>query len=206
MRMIWLPLSAARHPGPVPELKADSIGKFGSSEVISTLATCSSSSHSYSERCSRICWFISQHFPPARHHLPRTPAIFVAPDAAKGITAAHGKAWPREACGFLLGDDRQKRPIVTEVVIARGLAGHRDAFEISDYELRRVRSYAEDNGLCIVALSHSHASGETRLSKGDRSAPRYSAWPWVIVTRSGPVMAITLSAYAAGNAAPRAIK
>jgi hypothetical protein len=27
MRMIWLPLSAAR-PGPVPELKADSIGKF----------------------------------------------------------------------------------------------------------------------------------------------------------------------------------
>jgi Protein of unknown function (DUF2924) len=52
MRMICLPLWAARQPGPFPETKADSSGKLGSSDVTSTLATSSRSSHSCSVRGS----------------------------------------------------------------------------------------------------------------------------------------------------------
>jgi hypothetical protein len=53
MQMICLPLPAARQPDLFPDAIADSIGKFGSSDVTSTLAACSRSRHSCSEPCSR---------------------------------------------------------------------------------------------------------------------------------------------------------
>src|SRR6266851_7252886 len=45
-RITCVPLSAARQPGASRVAKADSIGNFGSSDVISTMATFSRSSHS----------------------------------------------------------------------------------------------------------------------------------------------------------------
>jgi proteasome lid subunit RPN8/RPN11 len=77
---------------------------------------------------------------------------------------------------------------------------YRDAFEISHGELRRLRAYAEDQGLSVVALFHSHPSGDSRLSAGDRDALRYSEWPWVIVTREARRPVICLRGYAPPSA------
>ena len=102
-----------------------------------------------------------------------------------------------EACGFLLG---AVEGVATDVVLGRESAEERDAFAIPDHELRRLTAYAEDRGLRILALFHSHPSGSSDLSAGDRAALRYSAWPWVIVTRPRGASAAVLTVYAAGDA------
>jgi proteasome lid subunit RPN8/RPN11 len=105
-----------------------------------------------------------------------------------------------EACGFLLG---AVEGVAGEVVVGRESAPERGSFAIPDHELRRVAAYAEDRGLRILALFHSHPSGSTALSSGDRAALRYSAWPWVIVTRHTGESTALLTIYTAGDDGPR---
>jgi proteasome lid subunit RPN8/RPN11 len=121
--------------------------------------------------------------------------------AADALARAYDRALPMQACGLLLGVAQHGRSIVTEIVTAGGPPGCRDEFEISDHELRRMGAHAENRGLGIVALFHSHPSGDRSLSATDRAALRYSIWPWVIVTRAKPRSAIALTAYAPGDAA-----
>ena len=126
--------------------------------------------------------------------------LCVTAGVADALARACDRAFPLEACGFLLAAAQHGRPIATEIVITVGSAGYRDEFEIPDHELRRMGAYAEDRGLQIVALFHSHPSGDPRLSATDRAALRYSAWPWVIVTRPNATSAIALTAYAPADA------
>ena len=80
-------------------------------------------------------------------------------------------------------------------MVARGSTGEHGAFAIPDYEARRAQAWAKDHGLLILALFHSHPSGEAQLSEGDRAALRYCALPWVFVSRSRRKQAIRLSGY-----------
>jgi proteasome lid subunit RPN8/RPN11 len=88
---------------------------------------------------------------------------------------------------------------VTDIVVARGATGERGAFAIPDYEARRAKAWAEDRGLLILALFHSHPSGDRQLSDSDRAALHHCAWPWVIVTRSSREPAISLAGYGPGD-------
>jgi proteasome lid subunit RPN8/RPN11 len=63
-----------------------------------------------------------------------------------------------------------------------------------------MAAYAQDRGLRILALFHSHPSGNSDLSAGDRAALRHSAWPWVIVTRPAGASTVVLTIYAQENA------
>jgi proteasome lid subunit RPN8/RPN11 len=103
---------------------------------------------------------------------------------SSALASACDQARPLEACGFLLGPPQDSHPIATELLLLRETSQRRGSFSIPDHELRRVAAYAEDHRLRILALFHSHPSGDPTLSPGDRAALRYSAWPWAIVTRS----------------------
>uniref|UniRef100_Q01Y58 Metal-dependent protease of the PAD1/JAB1 superfamily-like protein n=1 Tax=Solibacter usitatus (strain Ellin6076) TaxID=234267 RepID=Q01Y58_SOLUE len=123
--------------------------------------------------------------------------LAVTESASRALTRACDEAHPMEACGFLLGS---VEGVATEVIMGRESAQERDTFAIPDHELRRVAAYAQDRGLRILALFHSHPSGSRDLSRGDRAALRYSAWPWVIVTRPSESSTAVLTFYAAGDA------
>jgi proteasome lid subunit RPN8/RPN11 len=107
---------------------------------------------------------------------------------------AYHQALPLEAVGFLLGSPGQES-FASEVALVRGAAGARGEFAVPDYELRRVRAWADDRNLGIVALFHSHRSGDARLSRADEAALRHSEWPWVIVTRAPGRSGIRIAAY-----------
>lgn len=126
-------------------------------------------------------------------------ALSFAAGAATELAAICQGAHPREAAGFLLGRVDDGIATVTAVAPARETTTDTDSFAISDQELRRAAAYAEDLGEHIVALYHSHPSGETRLSEGDRAALRHSRWPWVIVTVAMDGGDATLSGYAPGE-------
>jgi proteasome lid subunit RPN8/RPN11 len=126
--------------------------------------------------------------------------------AAAALRLACDEAWPREACGALVGRRGADETTALAALPARGAAA-RGAFEISGRELRRMSAWAEHRGLEIVAVFHSHPSGAPELSGPDRDALRHAVWPWVVVTRaSGEMEEITLAAYAPGNARPLEVR
>jgi proteasome lid subunit RPN8/RPN11 len=127
--------------------------------------------------------------------------MLVSSRTAGTLASALAGALPREACGLLLGPKSRGRVSVIEAVISRVTSTH-GQFEIPDYELRRIKAWGEDRGLTVVAVFHSHPSGDRRLSAADRSALRHSEWPWVIVTRERQDTMVVLTAYRAGDAAP----
>jgi proteasome lid subunit RPN8/RPN11 len=132
--------------------------------------------------------------------------LFVSLSAAKAVATARAYALPREACGFLLGMQRDDGIAVTDVVVSRTSSAAYGAFEIPDVELRRVKAWGEERHLQIVAVFHSHPSGDRRLSDADRAALRHSEWPWVVVTRLNGDTAAVLTAYRAGDGAAIAIR
>jgi proteasome lid subunit RPN8/RPN11 len=107
----------------------------------------------------------------------------VACSAADALAAACEQAFPLEVAGFLVGARHGDEIAASEFVLARGAAGGRGEFNIPDHEWRRIEAWAHDRRLHIVALVHSHPSGDSRLSEADQAALRYSDWPWSVVTR-----------------------
>jgi len=100
----------------------------------------------------------------------------------------------------VLGVLRGGKSLATEMVLSRTPTDGHGEFEIPDHELRRIRAWAEDHELAILALFHSHPSGSLRLSAADRAALRHSEWPWLVVShRSG--RSLKLALYRPGDGA-----
>jgi proteasome lid subunit RPN8/RPN11 len=129
-----------------------------------------------------------------------TAELVVAQRTADAVAAACQRALPLEAAGFLLGGRYGADTVVADLVLC-GSAGGQAEFGVPDHDLRRLDAYARDRRLQIVALFHSHPSGDRRLSATDRATLQYSAWPWVIATPIGPSAGVQLTAYRAGDAA-----
>jgi proteasome lid subunit RPN8/RPN11 len=126
--------------------------------------------------------------------------------AAAALRRACEAASPREACGTLVGRCGADGPTAVDALPARGALA-RGAFEISGHELRRMSAWAEDRGLQIVAVFHSHPTGALELSGQDRDALRHAVWPWVVATRAaGGAGEIILAAYAPGDARPLEVR
>jgi proteasome lid subunit RPN8/RPN11 len=136
-----------------------------------------------------------QAFTETRRPGRRVATMLMTPEALHMLALAFDRALPLEVCGFLVGRRGQRGLQVTDIVVARGATGERGAFAIPDYEARRAKAWAEDRGLLILALFHSHPSGDRQLSESDRAALHHCAWPWVIVTRSRREPAISLAGY-----------
>ena len=127
--------------------------------------------------------------------------LLITVRTADALARAYHEVSPLETCGFLLGAARQlSLPIASEVLLSRIPPGERASFEIPDCELRRVCAYAQERGLHIMALFHSHPSGDLRLSESDRACLRYSEWPWVIITQSKGKAGVVLTGYASADA------
>src|SRR3977135_1840308 len=114
----------------------------------------------------------------------RVATMLVTPEALHMLALAFDRALPLEVCGFLVGQRGPRGPQIMAIVIARGSTGEHGAFAIPDYEARRAKAWAEDRSLLILALFHSHPSGDRQLSESDRAALHPCAWPRVIITPS----------------------
>jgi proteasome lid subunit RPN8/RPN11 len=104
-----------------------------------------------------------------------------------------------EVCGLLLGKKLGRGGVITDIARSRSSAPAHGKFEIPDSEIHRIRAWAADRGLDILAVFHSHRSGDARLSAADHAALRCSEWPWIVVTRPSRRGPLTLTGYAVGS-------
>lgn len=100
-----------------------------------------------------------------------------------------------EHCGFLVGQRVAETLHATRLVPVRNAAAAPGAFAIADAEVRRARRAAAARGESIVALVHTHPSGELALSRDDDSTRRFADLPWVtVVSRSNDAIEIQVFA------------
>ncbi len=100
-----------------------------------------------------------------------------------GIERAAEAAWPREACGLLLGRT-MGRPVVVEVTRAAPsenvAADPERSFEVAPALFARLAADPASGGARLVGLYHSHPDGPAAPSPRDRAAAWQDGWIWLI--------------------------
>ena len=104
--------------------------------------------------------------------------MIVIPEQAKEIMMTDAvAAYPDECCGFFFGTEADTGDrLITEVhpVVNAKEGDKRRRFEISPLDYLRAEQYAEESGLLVLGIYHSHPDHPAIPSETDRVA----AQPW----------------------------
>ena len=94
--------------------------------------------------------------------------IFLLPRSVTDQLGAHAQgAYPRECCGFLLGEDCDGELMVEEVMPVGNVASGRGRYEMSPESVLLAERSAGDKGLSILGVYHSHPDGDSTPSDMD---------------------------------------
>jgi len=97
-----------------------------------------------------------------------------------------------EVCGFLLGRREGEDVLVSEVKQVRNRLSSPSAFEMEPLEMVKVLDEADERGLEVVGIFHSHLRCPPVPSERDLKGMRNWGVPWLIVTPRGEVRAWVL--------------
>lgn len=130
--------------------------------------------------------------------------LTVTRQALAAMQAAQSAAFPREACGLLLGEHGD----VTDFVLARNVHPEPEThFEIDPKVLIDAHRAARQGGKQVIGYFHSHPTGEPRPSPTDRAMAAGDGRVWAIAAggriafwRDEPGGFTALSCHAAGPA------
>ena len=87
---------------------------------------------------------------------------------------------PYEACAILLGNTDEETWQTTEIFLAENIDKSEINFTISNEQLLEGYKRAEENGLDIVGIFHSHPKSEASPSDTDVKFMKGNPVPWVI--------------------------
>ena len=96
------------------------------------------------------------------------------------IAARVREAYPREACGLLLGEQRGASLEVVAVRAARNLSARADGFELDPSDQLAAEREAERLGTAVCGVWHSHPDRAAVLSPRDRAAA-WDRWANLVV-------------------------
>jgi proteasome lid subunit RPN8/RPN11 len=88
----------------------------------------------------------------------------------------------RECCGFLLGRHAEDGFEIEQAVAVSNTAVSISFFSVPQYEYKRIKDFAQERKLQIVALYHNHPNRAASLSDADKRTLSRSDIHWVIVT------------------------
>jgi proteasome lid subunit RPN8/RPN11 len=102
------------------------------------------------------------------------------------MVASCVRALPNEGCGLLLGN---VDGIVVDVVSSPNVADSAKVYEIESRVLLRTFRRAEDEGLEVIGVYHSHTNSEAYPSPTDVAQAPDPSWHYVLVSlRDVPVV------------------
>ena len=87
---------------------------------------------------------------------------------------------PNESCALLFGKKENDTLIVNEVFVAENIEGSPVNFTISNEQLIQGYKMAEEKGLEVVGIFHSHPNSEPYPSSTDKKFMEINPVSWVI--------------------------
>jgi len=80
------------------------------------------------------------------------------------------RTFPDECCGFLLGTEKREERVVEEIIIVNNAkeGDKRRRFEITAKDYLKAEQYADEKGLTLLGVYHSHPNHPSIPSEHDR--------------------------------------
>ena len=102
--------------------------------------------------------------------------ILIEPKAKRSMAADAVNTFPDECCGFLFGNEKGNDRYITDILIVNNAkeGDKKRRFEISAKDYLKAERYADENGLQLLGIYHSHPNHPAIPSEHDRIA----AQPW----------------------------
>src|ERR1044071_1010678 len=102
--------------------------------------------------------------------------ILIEPKAKRSMAADAVNTFPDECCGFLFGNEKGNDRYITDILIVNNVkeGDKKRRFEISAKDYMKAERYADENGLQLLGIYHSHPNHPAIPSEHDRVA----AQPW----------------------------
>ena len=87
---------------------------------------------------------------------------------------------PNESCALLFGNKENDKLIVSELFLAENVDGSPVNFTISNEQLIHGYKMAEEKGLDVIGIFHSHPNSEAFPSSTDKKFMEINPVAWVI--------------------------
>jgi [CysO sulfur-carrier protein]-S-L-cysteine hydrolase len=100
-------------------------------------------------------------------------------DQRDAMVAACIRALPDEVCGLLLGRDDGR---VVEVVVSPNVAHSAKVYEIDSRVMLTTYRRADDEGLTVLGVFHSHTHSEAYPSPTDIAQAPDPLWHYVVIS------------------------
>jgi proteasome lid subunit RPN8/RPN11 len=107
------------------------------------------------------------------------------PDILDRIRAHGADAYPEEGCGFLLGtvtDDGTNRVAALHRATNRRAENRERRYELTADDYREADAAAQEQGLDVVGIYHSHPDHPARPSATDLDEATFPGYTYVIVS------------------------
>lgn len=99
---------------------------------------------------------------------------------ARAMARLAAAAWPREACGLLVGQAAGAEVIVTGLAPSRNRAAAADAFEIDTALRLALQRRLRREGEAVIGVWHSHPAGPAMPSARDAAGAWEAGLIWLI--------------------------
>ena len=101
-----------------------------------------------------------------------------------------------EICGVLVGTVHNGIGMAEGLYMLTNTDSRPGWFGILDSDVNRMKSYAQRQHMDLVAVFHTHKSGNLDLSVSDKAALLESDLPWLVCTHKASSSGLTMRAYA----------
>lgn len=108
--------------------------------------------------------------------------VALPPDLRTALPRLAASAWPREACGLLVGRATADGVAVTGLAPSRNLAAENDAFEIDTAMRLALQRRLRGRGEGVVGVWHSHPAGAPVPSARDAEGAWEGGLAWLITS------------------------
>ena len=98
--------------------------------------------------------------------------LFIDPQTLQQMTADGERTFPDECCGFFFGTEKGDDRTLTQIIVVDNAkeGDKRRRFEISPRDYLNAEQWAEDKGLQLLGVYHSHPNHPAIPSEQDRLA------------------------------------
>ncbi len=111
---------------------------------------------------------------------PPVEVLVVSRDAAAWLSEEAARSYPREACGFLLGEQRGAEARLRRLVVAKNRADRADRYFIAARDVFSAMRSARAEGCRLLGVYHSHPGAGTEPSAIDR-VDAWHEWLYLII-------------------------